>query len=93
MAQTFKVKNSRYGDNWAIVGKVFVALYPNGLTLKTEEDWVLFHWMSWKIGKLTRFTQTKHTHLDSIHDDAVYTAMIETYLRNNNKPRKTKRNV
>jgi hypothetical protein len=79
-AKTFARKNKRYGDNWENVGKVFVALYPNGITLKTEFDFILFHWLSWKIGKLTRFTQTNHTHLDSLHDDGVYTFMLETYI-------------
>lgn len=81
MAKTFRAKNKRYGDNWEVVGRVFVALYPKGIVLKTEFDFILFHWLSWKIGKMTRFVQTKHTHVDSVHDDAVYTAMIETLIK------------
>jgi hypothetical protein len=86
-ARTFRQKNRQYSNNWEMVGKVFVALYPNGITLRTEEDFVLFHWMSWKVGKLTRFVQTRHTHLDSIHDDGVYTFMIETYIQQQKKGR------
>jgi hypothetical protein len=79
-AKTFLKKNKKYGDNWVTVGRVFAALYPNGITLKTEYDFILFHWMSWKIGKMTRFVNTGHTHQDSIHDDGVYTFMIETLI-------------
>lgn len=85
MAKTFEAKNKQYKDNWITVGKVFVALYPEGITLKSEQDFVLFHWMSWKIGKLSRFVNTGHKDLDSIHDDAVYTAMIETYIKQQQK--------
>jgi hypothetical protein len=91
MAKTFKVKNKKYGDNYLNVGKVLKALFPRGITLKTEYDQVLFHWISWKVGKFTRFIQTGMTHLDSIHDDSVYGAMIEDWVRTN-KPRKKTKN-
>jgi len=80
MARTFVRKNKRYGDNWEIIGKVLTALYPKGVKLTTHEDFVMFVWVAWKIGKLTRFTQTGQTHQDSIHDDGVYGSMIEAYL-------------
>ncbi len=82
MAELFTQRNKQYGDNWETVGKVFAALYPNGLTLKTEADFILFHWVSWKIGKLTRWVNSGHTHLDSIEDETVYTAMIATFINN-----------
>ena len=89
MAKTFRTKNKRYGDNYLNVGRVMVALFPRGVTLKTEYDHVLFHWINWKVGKFTRFIQTGMTHTDSIHDDSVYGAMIEAWIKTN-KPRKKK---
>jgi len=85
MATTFQNRNAKYGDNWETVGKIFVALYPYGVQLKTESDFILFHWLSWKIGKLTRFINSKMKGIDSIHDEAVYSAMMECYIRENNK--------
>jgi hypothetical protein len=43
-----------------------------------------------KVGKFTHFTQTNMTDLDSIHDDAVYGAMIEDFVRKNKLPTKKK---
>lgn len=86
MAKTFRIKNKTYGDNYLHYGKVMLALFPGGITLKTAYDHVLFHWISWKMGKFTRFVQTNLTHIDSIHDDAVYTAMIEAFIKTN-KPK------
>src|SRR5215472_16173658 len=85
MAETFRSRNSEYGDNWITVGKVFAALFPEGLELKTEADWIAFHWLSWIVGKLTRFTNSNMRSLDSLHDIVVYGAMLETYLRTNSK--------
>src|SRR5215472_125687 len=83
MAETFRKKNSEYGDNWIAVGKVFVALFPEGLELKTEADWIAFHWLSWIVGKLTRFTNSNMQSLDSLHDFPVYGAMLEAFIKNN----------
>lgn len=93
MARTFVKNNRKYGDNWEVVGRVFKALYPNGIQLRSEYDFILFHWMSWKIGKLTRFVQTNHTHQDSIHDDAVYTAMLETLIKTYEHKGRSKRKL
>lgn len=80
MAATFRERNSKYGDNYITLGKVMVALFPDGITLKTEKDFILYHWMDWAMGKWTRFVKTKMTDTESVHDGAVYMAMIEDYL-------------
>lgn len=89
MAETFRSRNSEYGDNWITVGKVFVALFPEGLELKTDTDWIAFHWLSWIVGKLTRFTNSNMQSLDSLHDIVVYGAMLESFLRSKQLERKT----
>jgi len=80
MAETFRERNKIYGSNYNAVGEVMVALFPNGITLKTKEDFIKFHFMDWKVGKMTRFARTGMTHLDSIHDEAVYSAMLEDFI-------------
>jgi len=80
MAQTYKERNQIYGDNFMTMGPVMSALFPQGITLKTQNDFIMFHLLDWLVGKLTRFVNTGMTHVDSIHDLAVYAAMIEMML-------------
>lgn len=80
MAATFRQRNSEYGDNYLTLGAVMAALFPEGVTLKTEEDFIKYHFFDWAIGKFTRFTRTGMQHMDSLHDCAVYLAMMEDYL-------------
>lgn len=80
MAETAKEREATYGDNYKRVGAVLKALFPDGITLNTEKEFMVFHLLNMKLAKTTRFVCTQMTHKDSIHDDAVYSAMIETLL-------------
>ena len=80
MAKTFREKNKIYGDNYKNVGTVMASLFPNGISLKTEEDFNTWHLFELIIVKLTRFANSKRTHKDSIHDIGVYSAMIESLM-------------
>lgn len=62
-----------------MVGKVMAVLFPDGIpaALLHADHWHLFEL---KIVKLTRFAASGLTHVDSVHDDAVYSAMIESCL-------------
>lgn len=82
MAETYRERNLVYGDNFKMMGPLMVSLFPNGVTLKTEQDFVNFHLLDWICGKLTRFASSGQTHMDSIHDLAVYAAMLEAELSN-----------
>lgn len=81
MRATFAERNTTYGENYLALGKVMVALFPNGITLQTEEDHIRFHWLSWFIGKTTRFTSSGMVHPDSVMDASVYGAMLTAFLR------------
>lgn len=84
MAKTYRERNAIYGDNYRMVGPIMAILFPNGVSrevLGSDQ----FHLFELKIVKLTRFAISNLTHLDSIHDDAVYSAMIESILRNQEK--------
>lgn len=80
MADTFEERNAVYGDNYRRVAPVIEALWPGGVpgSLVTEPHWHLFELI---VVKLTRFVISDLTHTDSIHDAAIYAAMIETHLK------------
>ena len=84
MASTFKERNAVYGNNAEVVGRVMAALFPNGVKLKTPKDFELWHLLELVIVKLTRFTQSELTHEDSIHDLAIYAAMVELLVKDHN---------
>lgn len=75
-AETYRVVNAQYDDNWENLGAVLAALFPAGVTITTPEEFSLHHIFGWGIGKLTRFVNTGMTHEDSIHDAMVYFAMV-----------------
>jgi hypothetical protein len=79
MADTFRQRNAVYGDNYRMVAKLVKVLFPNGVPseLVVTDQWHLFEL---KLVKLSRFAISGLTHIDSIHDDAVYAAMIESIL-------------
>lgn len=84
MAVTFSERNKVYGDNYKRVGAVMSALFPDGVSLKTADDYNAWHLFELMIVKLTRFANTNMTHKDSIHDAAVYAAMVESLLPKEN---------
>ena len=86
MAETFNERNAVYKDNYTLVGKVMSAFYPSGVTLKNPDDFEKWHLFELKIIKLTRFVLSDMTHIDSIHDDAVLSAMLETLMQSTNYP-------
>lgn len=83
-AETFRQKNAQYGSNSAMVGQILEILYPNGIKPGNAIDWEIFHLVVLKVVKLTRFAVAGHAHEDSIHDDTVYSAMVESLMRTEN---------
>ena len=85
MAETFRERNKVYGDNYKTVGEVMVGLFPKGVHLKTADDYKIWHLFELMIVKITRFANSDLNHKDSIHDAAVYAAMVESLLIKGNK--------
>lgn len=81
MAATYRERNKAYGDNFRMVGRVMAVLFPEGVQLKSAADYDVWHLFELKIVKLTRFAISGLQHLDSIHDDSVYGAMLEAILK------------
>lgn len=84
MAETFRERNALYKNNFAMVPKLVATMFPEGVPseLVLTAQWHLFEL---KLVKLCRFAISGLTHKDSIHDDAVYSALIESILINNAK--------
>ena len=78
MATTYRERNEIYKDNYKQIGKICQLLFPNGVDLKTSKDFNRYFCLVMVIGKLTRYTYNfeKGGHADSIHDLAVYSAML-----------------
>ena len=79
-AATFKERNKVYGDNYKNVGTVMTGMFPEGVMLKSADDWNRMHILLLAIVKLTRYCNNWNDggHQDSIHDACVYAAMLES---------------
>lgn len=80
MGDTYRQRNEVYGDNYLVVGKVMEILFPEGVLLKTADQFNKWHLFELMIVKLTRFTNSELTHVDSIEDLAVYAAMVQSLM-------------
>lgn len=75
--ETFKERGQQYsGDTWDEVGEITRLLYPNGILLRTREDFARFHIMQWLVGKLVRFARRGDR--DSIKDAGVYAFILHS---------------
>lgn len=77
MAETFDQRSKVYGKNYLVFGKVCAELWPEGLILKTKEDWARMGVLTQVIAKLTRYTNNPSGHKDSAHDIGPYAAILE----------------
>lgn len=81
MAKTYRDRNAEYGSNWNLAAELMLLFFPEGITLKTKDDFIRFGILEHIVNKLTRFINSKMTHADSVHDGAVYMAIMEALLR------------
>lgn len=78
-AKTYRERNAVYGDNFKKVGAVMAALFPEGVFIQSADDWNRLHIFLLGIVKQTRYVTNwdKGGHADSVHDNTVYSAMLE----------------
>jgi hypothetical protein len=78
--ETYAVRSAEYGDSYIVIGNALSAIFPEGVELKTEEDFRRFHLFAWTVGKLVRYSQNWSSggHGDSLHDAIVYMAILGT---------------
>lgn len=79
-AKTFKDRNAVYGNNHLNVGGAMASFFPNGVLLKTADDFNRFHIFMLGVVKVSRYANNwpKGGHADSAHDNTVYSAMLES---------------
>jgi hypothetical protein len=79
MADTFRKRNAVYGDNYKMVAQLVKVLFPKGVSseLVVTDQWHLFELI---LVKLSRFAISELKHIDSVHDTAVYCAMIQSII-------------
>ena len=84
MAKTFAERNAVYGDNYRMIAPLVRTLFPNGVPsdLVADDRWHLFELV---LVKLSRFAISELNHADSIHDAAVYAAMLEAIIQERQK--------
>lgn len=84
-AETYEQRNKLYGDNYKKFGRVMSAIFPNGLSLYTVEEFNRLGIFIQCLSKLTRYSEnlTRGGHQDSAHDLSVYAAMLEELTDDN----------
>jgi len=76
MAKTFRERSAVYKDNYKKVSLLMKVLWPDGIPeglVFTEH----FHLFELLLVKISRYANSNLTHRDSIHDGAIYCAMID----------------
>ena len=80
--RTFEERRAVYGENYLRFGRVMQAMFPDGLTVGTEEDWNRLGLFVQQVSKLTRYSNDfRNGHVDSVHDCGVYSFMLESLDR------------
>lgn len=82
-AETFRQRDREYGSAYRDFGPLAAALFPRGLTLRTEGDWNRFGALFAIVMKLQRYANALPSggHADSAHDVIVYAAMLEEFSK------------
>jgi hypothetical protein len=76
-AALFEKRNAEYGDNYRVMGDTLKAMFPSGLTVRTEEEWVRIFLLIMCVMKTTRYAKNflRGGHQDSLEDLSVYAQM------------------
>lgn len=84
MLDTFRTRGAQYKDNYKMIAPMMRILFPNGVPPEVLNS-DAFHLFELKLVKLSRFAISNFTHLDSIQDDGVYSAMIAAIVVNDER--------
>lgn len=78
-AQTYDERNRKYGNSYKRFGDVMVGMFPDGLTIRTAEDWNRMGLFVQATSKFVRYSAQFENggHKDSAHDLINYAAMLE----------------
>ena len=74
--ETFNDRESKYGATRYVAAKIQKVLYPNGIHLITERDFLQYQILQMVIGKIVRFVHSGDS--DSAHDAGLYSFLLES---------------
>ena len=79
MSETFAERRKFYGDTFSQIGVVMKTLFPDGAILNSDRDHRRYAALVMIAIKLTRYAVNfeRGGHQDSVHDMAVYGAILE----------------
>ncbi|MCK5025182.1 MAG: hypothetical protein KAS15_01225, partial [Nanoarchaeota archaeon] len=77
-AELFEERDRAYGSSYKQFGKVVLAFFPDGITLKTEDDFTRWGVLNMIFSKMNRYCNnfSEGGHPDSLADMSVYPAML-----------------
>ncbi len=78
---TYQERQGAYKNTYKLHGKVMAQVFPDGITLRTEDDFLKYHLFVLEMIKMIRTACSGMTHIDSQHDLMVYAAMFEETMR------------
>ena len=74
---TFRERNAIYQDSFSRWGRVFQALFPDGVEIETADDWNRITALGHIVDKLVRYTSFfERPHADSILDLGAYAFIL-----------------
>lgn len=83
---TIRERGAVYKDSYLVHGDVMKAIFPDGVQLKTAEDFARWGVLNMQVSKLVRYTQSwSNPHIDSSHDLGVYSFIQEELDRAHKK--------
>lgn len=86
LADLNRERGGTYGD-FEKIGRVLAQVFPEGLTLKTPDDWNRIILFTNSMNKLVRYSVNFNAggHADSLDDNAVYSIMLRDLDARNGK--------
>lgn len=79
LGELFRQRNAVYGDTYLDFGKLLMGLFPNGLTVSSEEEASRLAIVMHIADKLARYAKALNTggHPDSLDDISVYAQLCQ----------------
>jgi hypothetical protein len=84
---TYRQRNKVYNNNYELVGKIMMGLFPDGLVVNTAHDWERLHIFLLQVVKQTRYARNWDNggHSESMTDLTVYAALLSEIDAKENK--------
>jgi hypothetical protein len=79
LGKLYEERNKKYGDNYKLHGAVMRGLFPDGVELRTSDDFNRYSCVKEIATRLGRYSFNFHNggHADSLNDISVYAQMLQ----------------